>query len=97
MRLKRPMRPQAGAGMGPVSRYLGQSSVTPAGKPGLGPLRQDYPDLARILGDRLDSDMQMIRAQEQFPAHSGLPKPCNARRCWAARTMHQGRKEVIAE
>ncbi len=77
--------------MEPVSRYLGQSSVTPAEKPGLGPLRRDYPDLARILGDRLDSDTQMIRAQEPFPAHPGLPQPCNARCCRAALTMHQGR------
>ena len=61
---------QAGVDIYRVSKFLGHSSVTVTEKHYVDLLRQDYADLAKILGDRLESDTHMIRTNQPISTYS---------------------------
>jgi len=63
---------QAGVDIYRVSKFLGHSSVTVTEKHYVDLLRQDYQDLADILGNRLESDTHMIRINQPTSTHSSV-------------------------
>ena len=63
---------QAGKDIYRVSKFLGHSSVVVTEKHYVDLLRDDYQDMARALGDRLQGDRHVTNTDQPISTHSGV-------------------------
>ena len=63
---------QAGKDIYRVSKFLGHSSVTVTEKHYVDLLRDDYQDMARALGERLEGDRHVTNTEQPISTHSGV-------------------------